>query len=306
MALIPYLFDGTDNTTATTASTGASDIQVTNTGASITHESDVGLHGSTGLRIHYGTGTGNPAMARFGMAAANNQLSLSVNMVLPATNPTVQHNILMVRSSSGAVATVYRGSTGNFALQPATGAPTALLSAATLSTERNIRVTLTMTGGSTTTGTWQAKFYNSAGTQIGSTFSATSQNLSANTPSTIQLGTLTSEGNSIVYGFEDLQVEEGTLTEIGPYVPSIPLDTPVVTIASVTPATTIGGTDGAVNISFPAISGADHYEVATASAHGATSGFTNVTTSLTGSGTVTYSITGKTAGPGRVRVIAVP
>lgn len=303
---VNYLFDGVDGATATTASTGAADVQVTNAGGSITHESDVGLHGTTGLRVHYGTGTGNPVMGRFGLASANNQVSLSVNLALPTTNPTVEHRILTVRSSSGNVGYIYRGASGNFAFQPASGVPTPLLTAATLSTERNVRVTLTLTGGSTTSGSFAIKFYNSSGAQIGTTYTGSSQNLSANAISTIQLGTAASEGNSIVYGFEDLQIEEGVLTEIGPYVPSIPLGTPVVTIVDVTPASTIGGSDGEVDISFPAVVDADHYEVAVANAHGATSGFTNVTTSLTGTGTVTYTITGRAAGPGRVRVIAVP
>lgn len=89
-----------------------------------------------------------------------------------------------------------------------------------------------------------------------------------------------------------------------PYVaPDTKLATPIVTVTEVHDVTVVEGTDGQVDISWGAVSGADHYEVAVANAHGATTGFTDLNTNVL---TTTYTATGRPAGPGRIRVIAVP
>ena len=101
----------------------------------------------------------------------------------------------------------------------------------------------------------------------------------------------------------DLQVEEGTTTEIGAYIPSIPLDTPVVTIDEINDATTIGGSDGSIEFSWGAVVDADHYEVAIANSADATSGFTVLDADVAATA---YTATGRAKGPFTVRVIAQP
>ena len=303
---INYLFDGVDGTTATTGNTGAASVTATNGGSSITLESDVGLHGTTGLQIAWGgTSTGGPILSRFGLAAASNTASLSVVLTIPASYPTTQHTVMGIRSSSGTIGSIYRNNAGAFAFQPSSGSPTALLPNASIpGGVTKLRITLTATAASTTTGSWQIKFYRAdTDVQIGSTYSASSQNMSANQISQVQLGTTTAEATGIVYGFEDLQVEEGTTTEIGAYIPSIPLDTPVVTIDEINDATTIGGSDGSIEFSWAAVDDADHYEVAIANTEDATTGFTVLDADVSATA---YTATGRAKGPFTVRVIAQP
>lgn len=84
--------------------------------------------------------------------------------------------------------------------------------------------------------------------------------------------------------------------------PDEPLATPVVS-ATVENVSAPGVSDGTVLASWAAVTNADHYEVAVANAHGATSGFTVLDADVR---TTSYLISGRSAGPGRVRVVAIP
>lgn len=302
MTITVFPMDGTDGATATQASTGAFDIQVTNTGATLTHRTSCGLHGTTGLQIDYGTGTTNPAMGRWNVPVPAAEERLSMRIKCPATNPSVVHQVWCFRFATGYIMRITRNASGDFIFNPSTGTPTTILTAAQLGSERFPRMTIDVVANSTTAGTAVMKFYNTAGTQIGTTTSLTAQNLSANNISVLQLGTVQSEGNSIVYGFEDVQIENGAGSEIPEYVPTTPLATPSVT-ATVVNATSIGGSDGQVNLSWSAIANATKYEVAVADANDATTGFVVLASNVTGT---SYTITGRSAGPGRARVVALP
>lgn len=85
---------------------------------------------------------------------------------------------------------------------------------------------------------------------------------------------------------------------VTPY--AIPLANPVVTISNRTNPTTVGGSDGTITITWPAIAGADHYEAAIAPGS-ITSGFTASDTNATspktfsglGAGTYTVAVKAK-------------
>jgi hypothetical protein len=101
--------------------------------------------------------------------------------------------------------------------------------------------------------------------------------------------------------FDNLAISD-LLEWIGPYTPAEPLDTPVVTVTEENPPTTPGGTDGSIKVTWPAISGADHYQAGRAAGHDITGGFTIVSSTATSP----YTFTGLGAGNYTVAIRAVP
>ena len=87
------------------------------------------------------------------------------------------------------------------------------------------------------------------------------------------------------------------------FIEVVPLDTPVVTIDAQSNPTTVGGTDGTADASWPAVSEASTYRVEIAEGENATEGFTVLEEDHA---TTSYQATGLNAGPRTIGVTAKP
>lgn len=102
--------------------------------------------------------------------------------------------------------------------------------------------------------------------------------------------------------FDNLRVSD-LLEWLGPYSPAAaPLATPVLTVTDENAPTAPGGTDGSIVVTWPAITGADHYEAGIADGHGVTSGFS--IDDLTATSPHTFA--GLAAGNYTVAIRAIP
>jgi len=101
--------------------------------------------------------------------------------------------------------------------------------------------------------------------------------------------------------FDDLAVSD-VLEWIGPYSGPAPLPTPVVTVIDENLPTTPGGSNGSIIVTWPAVSGAGHYEAEIANGHDSTGGW--VTDDLTATSPHTFS--GLESGLYTVAITAVP
>lgn len=102
--------------------------------------------------------------------------------------------------------------------------------------------------------------------------------------------------------FDNLRVSD-LLEWLGPYSPAAaPLATPVLTVTDESAPSAPGGTNGSVTVTWPAVTGADHYEAGIATGHGVTSGFTIDNLAATSP----YTFSGLAAGNYTVAIRAIP
>lgn len=214
MTLLKFPLNGTDGTVLAAgdaATIGAS--QITVSGASqISLANAMGKHG-TGLRLAPATSTN--CLVRFAFNASSAQAQVTVEVTLPSSAPGANLSLVAIRHSAGVVGRLGVSTAGQFYFIDSAGTITTLTGTAVTWGNR-YRVSLVITGASTTAGAVVAKAYPSGSGTAQQTATLTTANLTANNITHVQFGD--APGTIAVHGFDELQMNDGSGSEIPEYV----------------------------------------------------------------------------------------
>ena len=263
MTLRAVLFEtGPDGAGLTNANSGSSTSSI-GAGGSTTFAAATKAQGVFGAL--FANAAGANAFRRWlfegGATASTWQFSgvLTVPAVAPAANMAIAS---FVTAAGVARFSVLLNSSMNL-LIAGSGSSSISPIATALTPGSKVRVSLQVQGGSTTASVVTAKVYSGTTswlTQLGSTFNSSAFNTGVDQLVGVDLGVVTATANSLGVGWDSIQINDGTGTEIGDYVP--PLAQPVVTIAAVMPPSQVGGSNGSIMVTWPAVPGAAKYEAA--------------------------------------------
>jgi hypothetical protein len=306
MTVTQVLFDGqTDGATATSA------LLTGNAGTSVAGTSFLQFSTSDGMRsttgLHVSVNSSGACYVRYNMNADNDKAAFSFVFRTPATNPSANAPMFNVRTGTGRAATV--GISPNGRLYVADGAAAGgtvtyiTPTVGTLTASTKYRCELRLQGNTTTAGHIDAAVYNPTDTSgpISSITPITNANLTAATLHQIEIGNNASGQANFDFGIDDVQMDDGRLTEIGPIL--VALTTPTVTLGTTTNPSTTGGTDGSQVVTWGAITNANSYDAYKATkASPAQSDFTLVASSVTSP----YTFTGLAAGTYSFGILANP
>lgn len=310
MTLTSVLWDGQSDGTAATNT-----LLTGNAGWGVTSPSTMQFSTSDGMRsttgLHFGITTTGADYVRYNLNADNNNGAFSFVFRTPSSlSLAAFFPFFNVKSTSGRVASIgistngrlyvadgaAAGGTVNY-VTPATGG-TALV------TSSKYRCELRLQGGSTTVGKIDFSLYSdpTSSTPLVTLPQVTNANLTANALHQVEIGhTSATPPAAFDFGIDDLQMDDGRTTEIGPIL--VPLTTPTVTLGTSTNPTTVGGTNGSQVISWGAVTNATTYDAYKANkASPAQSDFALVATNVTSP----YTFTGLSAGTYSFGVVANP
>lgn len=169
-------------------------------------------HGTFGARIE---ATGAGAFRRWEFAQPNVQWAASFIVTLPSSAPAASIMLGRFRTASGGtVVAVNLNTEGRINVQTA-GNVTNIVNALTWG--QKYRISLVVSGGSTTVGQLQAKVYSGPSSwtnQVGTTYSANNLNLLEDPTIRAELGIPTAPTGTVVVGIDDIQLDDGRTTEI--------------------------------------------------------------------------------------------
>lgn len=259
MTLVQYLFETGPQDTALSNGNSGSSASSIGTGSSAVFDAAMKAHGNFGARFINGAAAN--CYRRYPLAAANTVWQFSGVLTTPASAPATNLIVASACNTGGSgrvqltIDTSFR-----LCVQQVGGTVTPITSALTAGTK--YRVTLVVTGGSTTASSVTAKVYSGSGgawtTQVGSTYTSTTFNAGTDAVVGVDLGIGNTMAASYTVGWDDIQVNDGAGSEIGDIVTA--LATPVVTLGTTTNPTTVGGSNGTQVVTWPAVSGAASYE----------------------------------------------
>jgi hypothetical protein len=131
-----------------------------------------------------------------------------------------------------------------------------------LTGDARYRITLQVIGGSTTASQVTAKVYSETSgswtTQSGSTWTSSTYNTGTDDVIGADIGIINSLATSYTVGWDDVQLNDGAGGEISDI--TVQLSTPVVSLGTTTPPTTVGASNGSQVVTWAAIPGAVSYE----------------------------------------------
>lgn len=230
MTLKQCLFEGgAQGDALTVPNTGASTVYTTGGGAAI-FDSAMASHGAMGGKFTSGSDA-NGCFIHLNAAAANNTYSIAIVLTLPAAPPSSGGYALAQpwNSNNTRAFGIAFLSNGHLAVQDRTGTTKADWggsSGGTITAGSKYLLTLWGVTATSTTGTLNAKLYNMAGTQVGSTYSASNVNLDAFPISGVRVGAIGDSSGTLVVGVDDLQIDDGRVSEL----PGITNTPPTVTL----------------------------------------------------------------------------
>jgi len=261
------------------------------------------MRSTTGLRLVVSTAT---AIVRYNLNAANNNAAFSMVFTMPPSALAANANFFSARTAGGRACSLGVSSNGRLFVTDGAAAGGTLTyvtpTAGTLSYGGQYRIEFRLRGNSTTAGQIDCAVYNPTATTAisGATLSTiTNANLLSGQLTQIELGN--SGPSAISFGIDDLQMDDGRTTEIGPIL--VPLTTPTVTLGTTTNPTTVGGTNGSQVVSWGAVTNATTYDAYKATkASPLQSDFTLVAAGVTSP----YTFTGLGAGTYSFGILANP
>lgn len=264
MTLVQYNFEGigitpTDGTTISGNPGNSGSSAASLGGGTTTFRTAMAAHGSFGMQV--ANVSGSSCYRRYPLASAATTWQFSGVVTLPASAPPANTDLVGFPNSSGvARAGVYVNAAGNLVAWDVGSAHTLTLAtpADGLSWGGKYRISIQMTGGSTTASAVTAKVYSGSGgswtTQIGTTKTASNWNTGTDQVIGCDVGVCNSVAAALVVGWDDLQMNDGSGSEIGDYAPvNLPPDVtagPTQTVstgATVTLAFTASDTDGTIS-----------------------------------------------------------
>lgn len=276
-----------DGTAATTGNTGAASI-TSNGGSSVTWQ---------GGKLQFITVASQTNLIRTNLnAAASTEMQETAKFTTPPSNPTAAVVVWAGRSTSPSarLCDLKWTQTGSLTFTDSTTTTTQILATGALSFSTEYVVKIDLVGGTTTNGIVDIRIETVGGVLIGSAFHITNANLTVNNFGAYDLG---STNPAMTYSWRHTQSNDGAGGYIADYVASTPLAAPVVTVTNITNPSTVGGSDGSVTVSWPAVPSAVSYEVSSDAATSFTAGT---------AGTSPYTFTGQSAGTKNYAVAALP
>lgn len=293
MTLTQYRFEtGPQGAAINNANSGSTASSV-GTGSSVVFDTGMKAHGVFGARFINGTSAN--CYRRYPMASPGTVWQFSGVITLPASAPAANLTVMSFCNAAGAGRLqVYIDSSLRLGVQGVGGAGTTNITSS-LTAGDKYRLTLVVSGGSTTASTVSAKVYSEGSgawtTQVGSTWTSSTYNTGTDQVIGADVGIVSSPATSYTVGWDDVQLNDGAGGEIDDLIAT--LSTPVVTLGATTNPSTVGGTNGTQVVSWSAISGSSSYEAWLASGSTPAQGdFTRVATGVTSP----YTFTGLSAG----------
>lgn len=300
MTLVQYGLDtGPESTVLTTANSGLSDKSPANT-TDITFAAAAKAHGAFGARAS--TPAGASRFARFKFAGAVSATTWSFSGVVDLPDAPVGNAVEFFGfpNASGSKRCYVRiENTGRIQFVGRAGSSFhTLLEAVDVTWGAKYRITLVVQGGSSTASVVQGKVYreNTPGsgtftTQVGTTLSVSTVDTGTDAVIGVDAGVTNTSAAAVVVGFDDLQLNDGSTSEIPDFV--LPNDPPVVTAgaaqsvaagATVTLAFTATDGDGSI------ASRATTFDYPTSGAPTITGGTTNAPTFTAGAAGSRYVV----------------
>jgi hypothetical protein len=214
MTLAQWKFDGSaSGTSATAALTGAS--LVSKGGGAMNFQALAAAHGACGLEAISSASQYN--IARF-LGTASNQFAASLVFSVPAAPVGATAQPFGLRNSTNDTLILKWSVDTSLALKMMDAAGTQIGSTYTLTAGTKYRVEIVGTGASTTAGAATVHLYTLSGGTLVATWSTTTANMTANTPTGWEIGQ-TSSGSAFTSAFtfywDDVQWSDGATAEIG-------------------------------------------------------------------------------------------
>jgi hypothetical protein len=192
-------------------------------GGTHTFRTAMAAHGSFGYQVVNASGVGS--YRRWNFAAATTEWQASVVVTLPSAWPLQNTSIYAFPNAGGTGRFgISLTATGGLFVQDVGSAHTAtIITGGTLSLGGKYRIVTQAVGGSTTASQVTIKVYSNTGSgwtnQVGSTYTASNWNMGTDQAVGIDLGVNSSPGAIVLtMGFDDIQINDGTGSEIGDYV----------------------------------------------------------------------------------------
>lgn len=261
MTLKQILWDG--QTDGTTASSG---LLTGNESFGVTAPSTMQFSTSDGMRstsgLHLNISATGADFVRYAMTADNAQAAYSFVFRTPATNPSGFAPILNFRSTGGRAMNVGVASNGRFYVNDSANTTTYVSAASgggAITGNTKYRCELRLVGNTTTAGKIDCSLYLPTDTTPLVTLTTiTNANLRAELLHGVEVGNNAGAPVAIDFGIDDLQMDDGRTTEIGPIL--VQLTAPTVTLGTTTNPTTVGGTNGSQVVTWGAVSNATSYD----------------------------------------------
>lgn len=236
MTLVQYGLDtGPESTVLTTANSGLSDKSPANT-TDITFAAAAKAHGAFGARASTPAGASRFARFKFAGAVSNTTWAFSGVVDLPDAPVGNAVEFFGFPNASGSKRCYVRiENTGRIQFVGRAGSSFhTLLEAVDVTWGAKYRITLVVQGGSSTASVVQGKVYreNTPGsgaftTQVGTTLSVSTVDTGTDAVIGVDAGVTNTSAAAAVVGFDDLQLNDGSTSEIPDFV--LPNDPPVVT-----------------------------------------------------------------------------
>lgn len=282
------------------ANSSGATLVVTGTGAAAIISTTHSAHGTRSAKFTAGSTTGACYTQK---TISSTALALTMSIYID-TLPSADNSIYWVGNAGSQRWSVELTTTGAIRFRDDTNAAkwngAVTTSTGTIPTGQWVRVEVYVTR-SATVGTFRLVAYSGDSTTPMSGLDSgvmTSQNTGPDTYTDLRYGSKTSSNtNTGVLYIDDFDYNETATGLIGPYQAALP--TPVATITNITSPSTVGGSDGTIVITWPAVAGAAGYDVSRVTGAGGPT-FTPTATGVTSP----YTFTGLSAGSYTVAVRA--
>lgn len=221
MSLRTWLLEGTAGAAVSTANSGAT--QVTPNTGTIVYATDAKSTGSTGIR--FTSGASQVCIARFAASTASPSMAFEAAVTLPPTKPPADCTLATLRHASGVVARFLWGVAGGLYVESVSGGGRMTLLASPTG-GASYRVAMTATVDTATTGRLSAAIYSPSATSTTplNSVSSTAMDLGTAPIVACDLGVVTAMAAATTVGWDDLRLDDGRTTFIGPYtVPTTPI-----------------------------------------------------------------------------------
>jgi hypothetical protein len=306
MAILTNSAEGGTNSTVVTVgnSGGVSGDPFSWVQSTVQYTTAQAAHGGVAFRW-VGAASTDAGSVAYGISGATMAVSTYFRLSDTTQPGSLLYRLGVSGVSDGAAQVFWSGGAGNLNLR--SRSVTHWTSPSPLPENQWIRVELYATAGSsTTTGSLRLAYYlGDSTTPTGDSGLITGINVAEAVGAFNEITVGKSSLQAYVGDFywDSIQVRTGADATglIGPW-PVPPLNTPVVTITGTTNPSTIANTDGSITVTWPAVSGADHYEAGIANVLGETDDFVEDSDDATSP----HTFTGLSSGDYTVAIRAMP
>jgi hypothetical protein len=220
MTTIRYtLTAGPEGADVTTANSGATLVNKTGTSPYLHYAAAAKGSGAT-FGVEASTTNGN-ALARFNADTPSYTMAISVEAMVPQSQPAQAMNIIKLNddSASSLLASIFLNTNGIITFQDKSHAYSTIAASGVLAFGVMYRWEILIVGNSTTAGSVKINVYPLTGTTPVASYTSTTANMGTNTPTGIDLGNTGGVLTAQLSRFANVQLEANRITEIGKYSP---------------------------------------------------------------------------------------